>query len=864
MFSGILQNILEISLSMSVLVIILFILTPIFNRRYTATWRYWVWMIIAIRLILPINFSLPQAIVNIEAPEQVVLNFDRPIPNLEKLPQGDGVTDEGTPYEESKTASTPADSNQSIRVISIRDTLTLIWLAGFSIILLWQIFVFLHFKSRIKKWQHQPAGKEVLYILDSTIAELGIKQRVDLKICPNVSSPMIVSLISPKVLLPSEEYDSEKLYFILRHELTHLKRRDILFKILLFLAGAVHWFNPLIWLMAREAGRDIEISCDDHTIRRMNREQRARYADTIMSCIGKKQALTPTATTHFNGGFKAMKKRFNNIFDLRKKRSGLIALSLVIVAALALGGFVACSPVDKAPQSSQNSTENSTEELENYYKTYLELWTFYNPFTENFSGGKPEIGNTELLFNSCWGLDYRKENPGADNWLDKLYEVADSDGYFPAELVEKTIMKYFNYTANEIRSSAGSLYNSGKDAYLFQGGFGGGGYICKVTQATKDGSTLSLKSDWYDVEGNYSFSADTQIDLKEDGSWIYTSNSVSKKQNEDEGYYYDMILNFGGEIQENEQGEDIIIPSVLSFYYIEDLEVSKLKADDFYSWYWSMMQKENITIDARNLKYKNPHGEGKGFFFPQDEYEQKVKTYFDVTTEYLRSGEAYDPEYKGYWLEGHVGIGERPEIRLYRAVTNGDKIDLHLSFVSGSYNYPNSVVYKILTVKTDEFGRYKYISFKTDPNPSPEQIASTKQDNTGISSGMPSLYENKELGIRVQFPEIWQDNYVAQMQESGYQYIEDTGYSIQLSYKEANTPNILGYIYAVPVEVWEQVKSTSTSFSVVLGKNSKYVFAIDMWKNPFTEGADKELFDKMSFKPSEMISMTTITEPEQN
>lgn len=79
--------------------------------------------------------------------------------------------------------------------------------------------------------------------------------------------------------------DGEALWFILRHELTHFRRRDIGYKLLLLCAALVHWFNPLVWIMLRAAEGDMERACDDDVVKGLSREQRGRYGQTIVDAL---------------------------------------------------------------------------------------------------------------------------------------------------------------------------------------------------------------------------------------------------------------------------------------------------------------------------------------------------------------------------------------------------------------------------------------------------------------------------------------------------------------------------------------------------------------------------------------------------
>ena len=73
-------NIVEITASVSILILLLLALTPLLRRRYAAKWRYWVWFALAARLLIPLNISLPKAPVQVQIPNRTVLSGRRPIP----------------------------------------------------------------------------------------------------------------------------------------------------------------------------------------------------------------------------------------------------------------------------------------------------------------------------------------------------------------------------------------------------------------------------------------------------------------------------------------------------------------------------------------------------------------------------------------------------------------------------------------------------------------------------------------------------------------------------------------------------------------------------------------------------------------
>ena len=90
----------------------------------------------------------------------------------------------------------------------------------------------------------------------------------------------MTGLLRPRLLLPHEHYDVQELRYILRHELCHLKRRDMLLKLVLLAANAMHWFNPVVYLMLRQADEDIELACDSAATDGSNSPERAAYSRT--------------------------------------------------------------------------------------------------------------------------------------------------------------------------------------------------------------------------------------------------------------------------------------------------------------------------------------------------------------------------------------------------------------------------------------------------------------------------------------------------------------------------------------------------------------------------------------------------------
>ena len=157
---------------------------------------------------------------------------------------------------------------------------------------------------------------------------------------------MIIGFGLPMLVLPEEAYRPEELAFILKHELVHLKRGDVYVKLLLIMSKAMHWFNPVIWMMQKEAAADMELSCDERVLQGTDCIVRKAYMEMLFSMINRACAKKHIFSAQFYGEKQIMKKRFRNILTKPQKRNGLFILACAMILAACLETLVGCSAVD--------------------------------------------------------------------------------------------------------------------------------------------------------------------------------------------------------------------------------------------------------------------------------------------------------------------------------------------------------------------------------------------------------------------------------------------------------------------------------------------------------------------------------------
>ena len=125
---------------------------------------------------------------------------------------------------------------------------------------------------------------------------------------------MIVGAIKPTLLLPELELTAEQLSLVFRHELIHYRRRDIWYKLLLMLANAIHWFNPMVWLMVYAADRDLSFPAMRPWWPGGMKPTGEEYGRCLLAVVRAGMSRRTLFTTNFYSGKKTLKNRLCHHF----------------------------------------------------------------------------------------------------------------------------------------------------------------------------------------------------------------------------------------------------------------------------------------------------------------------------------------------------------------------------------------------------------------------------------------------------------------------------------------------------------------------------------------------------------------------
>lgn len=339
-----LNNLMQIGLTVSLAALVPLILRRLMKKRYPARMVCVVWAILALRLLIPVQLTLPQAPVQVMPRTSYVVQSDQTAFRQAGLPVVQGPTRwvTGTQAQTLSAADTG-----TVKTVDITDILLTLWLAGVIACVLWQGIGYYRL-IRSLKGTSQPVERADLHtILQEQCADLVIDREIPLRVSAAADCPMLAGFIHPTLYLPDERISRTDAVFIFRHELTHYKHGDLWLKLLLLAARCLHWFNPLVHLIARFAQEDIEAACDDAVVRGHDGAYRRAYGETILRSAIAQAKKRKALVSCFGDDKKTLMRRFEGLFDKSVKKRGVALVVMIALLVGSLGCVVAVGDNDK-------------------------------------------------------------------------------------------------------------------------------------------------------------------------------------------------------------------------------------------------------------------------------------------------------------------------------------------------------------------------------------------------------------------------------------------------------------------------------------------------------------------------------------
>lgn len=332
------------------LIVLLFIVRRLVRGRIPAQLWYVAWILVAVRLLVPVSLPAtwsPYNLAREAVPPAAMLMADAST----SAPIAQAATPVTPPARESttlpvlplalRTATVPSASASWTSLAAVRAWGPWIWLAGVGLLAGWRLVVHMRFRRRLRD-AVAPAGA-LFEIVQREVGALPGGASLACVETAAVDAPALYGLLRPRLLFPrgfGARLTEAELCLVVRHELAHWRRRDLIAQALLQAAAIVHWFNPLAWLASRAARMDCELACDEFVLRGEKDGGAIAYGETLLKVLGTLRGQRrPPAGVAILEGRAELTRRIGMIANYRKAKAGQLATGGVLMLALAIASM---------------------------------------------------------------------------------------------------------------------------------------------------------------------------------------------------------------------------------------------------------------------------------------------------------------------------------------------------------------------------------------------------------------------------------------------------------------------------------------------------------------------------------------------
>lgn len=449
------KTVLSMSLSGTLLILLLLFGGMILRNRLSRQWQYYIWLVVLLRLLIPFGPEASLMGQVYQAADGMTTQMAQKAYSTLQNSGQNSVQESGQSAGQGLVQSPMWENGQNV---TEKDTsfslsegidltgkyLWVIWLAVALGMLIRKITVYQSYIKYVKAGAEPVGDVALLDRLSVTAQQMGIARAIELSVNPHVSSPMLVGYFHPCIVLPCADVQEDKFCYMAVHELTHYKRRDILYKWLVQLTVCLHWFNPFVYLMRREMERACEFSCDEAVVAKMGYGHAADYGKTLLDTMtAAGTGREPLAALTMSANKELLRERLGAIMSCKKKTKAAGILTIGLTTCIALGAFfLGAYPAAAAePESAETSatdkragtSEDAAADAEKYYRA-RSLPQFYIAFCK---------------------LDETQQ----EAWLDRIY-ADDATQFFSVSVLA------LDADSPLIQSFAEKLYADGSIAFF--------------------------------------------------------------------------------------------------------------------------------------------------------------------------------------------------------------------------------------------------------------------------------------------------------------------------------------------------------------------------------------------------------------
>lgn len=348
-------TVINMSITASIAALIVILLRQLSERKLSRNFIYAAWVIVLIRLLVPISIKSDFSIFNIM--KLPVITTEKTSETAGSVSQGavdtgdkdnenyNGIINENVDEENNTYINNNmANSNHGADKYADEDgrsvksepvfVMSCIWLSVCLILLALCIYAYIKLTIKFRT--------AVLFndngLLAEALRKLKLKRKVKIYVSDRTDTPVVSGIANVRIIIPAflaDDRCGKELEYVITHELVHIKRYDNITRLLAVLSLCIHWFNPLMWLCFALYQKDMEISCDAGVLAAYDYDIRTEYANSLLNVAVKQNNLLYGVVLAF--GESSIKSRMKEIMRFKKNK---VRFGVITVLFLAVFAFI--------------------------------------------------------------------------------------------------------------------------------------------------------------------------------------------------------------------------------------------------------------------------------------------------------------------------------------------------------------------------------------------------------------------------------------------------------------------------------------------------------------------------------------------
>lgn len=225
--------------------------------------------------------------------------------------------------------------SDNIFITKLYSSLPYIWISILSIMFIYYLAVYKLsiYKLKLKKAKNQ----EIEEVINSIKLKMKIKTNIDYAFSDNIIAPISIGIFKKKIIIPGQSFETKDYDYMLKHEIFHIKNKDIEYKFLLLILNCIYWFNPIIYFLINQINEMLELNCDYNILENESMEYRAGYGKFLLDLIEKNCNKQNKFVTNFASSRRSVMERFKNILNQNQnKRTLIISIILIVIIAISV------------------------------------------------------------------------------------------------------------------------------------------------------------------------------------------------------------------------------------------------------------------------------------------------------------------------------------------------------------------------------------------------------------------------------------------------------------------------------------------------------------------------------------------------